>query len=144
MLVFEQERNAKAVAVWAAFHAGDPIRPPVFLGTNVRFFLFHEEVNPRDEVTFEAYTTDARVSLDFQLRAAAWRARHLACYCDDPVGFPDQFTVKVDLQNFDEAAYFGAPVVFLDCQVPATQPIGASSGWIQSRLTCSWRRTMCS
>lgn len=120
---FVEEHNAEASAVWAAFHAGAPVRPPVFLGTNARFFLLNEELNPRGRVSFEAYTTDAHVTLDFQLRAAAWRALRLAPYCDDPVGLPDRFTVKVDLQNFDEAAYFGAPVIFLDGQVPATEPI---------------------
>jgi hypothetical protein len=120
---FEEKHNAEAAAVWAAFHAGDPIRPPVFLGTNARFFLLNEELNPRGQVSFEAYTTDARVTIDFQLRAGTWRAQYLAPYCDDPVGLPDKFTVKVDLQNFDEAAYFGAPVVFPDHQVPATRPI---------------------
>lgn len=117
------EHNAEAAAVWAAFHAGDPIRPPVFLGTNARFFLLNEELNPGGAVSFEAYTTDARVTLDFQLRAAVWRALQVAPFCDDPAGLPERFTVKVDLQNFDEAAYFGAPVVFLDQQVPATRPI---------------------
>jgi hypothetical protein len=120
---FAEEHNAEAAAVWAAFRAGDPIRPPVFLGTNARFFLFNEELNPKGRLSFEAYTIDPQATLDFQLRAAAWRARYLAPCCDDPVGLPDKFTVKVDLQNFDEAAYFGAPVVFLDHQVPATLPI---------------------
>jgi hypothetical protein len=124
---FEQH-NAEAAAVWAAFHAGDPIRPPVFLGTNARFFLFNDELNPGGQVSFETYTTDARVTLDFQLRAAAWRAQQVAPYCDDPAGLPDKFVVKVDLQNFDEAAYFGAPVVFLDRQVPATRPILQADG----------------
>jgi hypothetical protein len=122
-LGFKSVQNDEAAAVWEAFHAGQPIRPPVFLGTTTRYFLFNDRCNPGGQVTFESYTVRAPVQLEFQLRAAAWRAEHIAPYCDDKVGLPDQWTVKVDLQNFDEAAYFGAPVVFLDDQVPATRPI---------------------
>ena len=35
--------------------------------------------------------------------------------------------VRVDLQNFDEAAFFGAPVEFLPHQVPDTRPILAGN-----------------
>ena len=118
--------NAEAIAVWEAFTAGRPIRPPVALGTNTQFFIFNDDLNPGEAVTFESYCTDADVMLDFQLRAAAWRAGQIAPYCDDPIGMPpnrEAWPVRVDLQNFDEAAYFGAPVVFLDAQVPDTMPI---------------------
>jgi hypothetical protein len=115
--------NREAQAVWDAFHAGRPLRPPVFLGTATQYFVLNDDLNPGRAVTFESYTTDARQMLEFQLRAAVWRAEHIAPYCDDPMGLPDEFTVKVDLQNFDEAAYFGAPVVYLPGQVPDTRPI---------------------
>jgi hypothetical protein len=117
------EHNAEAAEVWAAFHAGQPIRPPVFLGTNTQYFIFNEALNPGEAVTFESYTQSGRTMLEFQLRAAVWRAEHIAPHCDDPLGLPDTFQVKVDLQNFDEAAYFGAPVLFLPHQVPDTTPI---------------------
>jgi hypothetical protein len=61
--------------------------------------------------------------LQFQLRAAGWRAANIAPYCDDPVGLPDSFSVYVDLQTYDDAGFFGAPVVFLPNQVPDTRPI---------------------
>jgi hypothetical protein len=120
---FFNEHNAEAAEVWAAFRAGRPIRPPVYLGTNTQYFIFNEALNPGEAVTFERYTKSGRVMLDFQLRAAVWRAEHIAPCCDDPAGLPDLFQVKVDLQNFDEAAYFGAPVIFLPHQVPDTTPI---------------------
>ena len=64
--------------------------------------------------------------LDFQLRAAKWRSEHIAPYCDDPIGMPpnrEAWLVRVDLQNFDEAAQLGAPVVFIRGQVPDTRPV---------------------
>ena len=39
------------------------------------------------------------------------------------MGLPDAFEVSVDLQNYDDAGLFGAPVVFLPHQVPDTRPI---------------------
>lgn len=123
MPLFIDEHNAEARAVWQAFHAGRPIRPPVFLGTNTQYFIFNNDLNPGEAVTFAAYSTNAATLLDFQLRAAVWRSEHVAPHCDDPMGLPDSFSVRVDLQNYDEAAYFGAPVLFLAHQVPNTQPI---------------------
>jgi hypothetical protein len=118
-----EEHNQEARAVWDAFHAGRPIRPPIVLGTATQFFIFNENLNPAEAVTFERYSLDAGVMLDFQLRAAAWRGQYIAPYCDDPAGIPEKFIVRVDLQNFDEAAYFGAPVEFIPNQVPDTLPI---------------------
>ena len=61
------EHNAEAQAVWAAFHAGRPIRPPA----NTQYSIFNHDLNPGDQVSFEAYSTDARTMLAFQLRAVA-------------------------------------------------------------------------
>ncbi len=105
---------------------------------------------------WERYCTDADTMLDFQLRAAAWRAEHIAPYCDDPIGMPpnrEAWLVRIDLQNFDEAAYLGAPVVFLPGQVPDTPPILAGDrkntlfdAGLPDPLTGGWygRRTRCS
>lgn len=112
--------------MWDAFAAGAPIRPPVVLGTATQFFIFNDDLNPGEAVTFEAYCTGADVMLDFQLQAAAWRAEHIAPFCDDLIGMPpnrEAWLVRIDLQNFDEPAYFGAPVVFLPGQVPDARPI---------------------
>jgi hypothetical protein len=118
-----EAHNAEASAVWEAFHVGRPTRPPVALGTNTRFFILNEELNPGERVTFEDYSTDGVTMLQFQLRAAEWRAANIAPYCDDPVGLPDTFSVYVDLQNYDDAGFFGAPLVYIPHQVPDTRPI---------------------
>jgi len=118
-----QEHNEEANLVWEAFNAGLPIRPPVHLGTTTQYFIFNDDLNPGERVSFEAYSTDAETMLSFQLRSQAWRGEKIAPYCDDQVGVPKEFVVKVDLQNFDEAAYFGAPIMFMSHQVPDTVPI---------------------
>ena len=120
---FVNDHNQEAQTVWDAFRAGNPIRPPVGLGTSTQFFIFNHELNSDELVSFEAYMTQAKVMLDFSLKASVWRAYYIAPYCDDQVGLPDEFTLRIDLQNIDEAAYFGAPVQFLPHQVPDTLPI---------------------
>lgn len=118
-----KDHNTEAAEVWSAFKTRKPSRPPVFLGTSLQYFIHHDELNPAGKLDYEVYSTQAGVMLDFQLRTAAWRAEHIAPYCDDPVGLPPEWSVKVDLQTYDEAAYFGAPLYFLPGQVPDTQPI---------------------
>ena len=105
---------------------GIPIRPPVSLGTGTQFFIYNDDLNPGGAVDWERYCTDADTMLDFQLRAAVWRAEHIAPYCDDPIGMPpnrEAWLVRIDLQNFDEAAHLGAPVMFLPGQIPDTPTI---------------------
>jgi hypothetical protein len=118
-----EAHNAEARAVWEAFDAGLPSRPPVALGTSTRFFIFNEELNPGEKLTFEAYSADGVAMLRFQLRAADWRAVNIGPLFDDPVGLPETFSVYVDLQTYDDAGFFGAPLVFMPGQVPDTCPI---------------------
>jgi uroporphyrinogen-III decarboxylase len=118
--------NAEAAAVWRAFDAKAPIRPPVALGTSTQFFIFDDDLNPGQAVSFQSYCTDADVMLDFQLAAAAWRSEWIAPFCDDPIGMPpnrEAWLVRIDLQSFDEASFFGAPVVFFPGHLPDTRPI---------------------
>ncbi len=118
-----EQHNEEARAVWKAFHDGKPIRPPVHLGTATQFFILNDDLNPGLRINFEQYSRDARSMLEMQLKAAVWRSEKIAPYCDDQIGLPEKFVVKVDLQTYDEAAYFGAPVIFFPDQVPDTKPI---------------------
>lgn len=119
------DHNAEAAQVWSDFHHRRPNRPPVHLGTTVQYFMGVAELRNAAgrELDFAAYSTNAELMLDFQLRSAAWRSTHIASHCDDQAGLPAAWEVRVDLQTYDEAAYFGAPVIFLPGQVPDTRPI---------------------
>ncbi len=108
-----EAHNAEARAVWEAFHAGRPTRPPVALVANARLFIFNEELNPGERVIFEDYSTDGVTMLQLQLRAAEWRAANIAPYCDDPVGLPETFSVYVDLQTYDDPEYARALLDFV-------------------------------
>lgn len=119
-----RRHNEEARQVWEAYHAGNPIRVPVILETDTRFFMLqNDDLNPGDRLSFREYSEDPTIMMDFQLRAAEWRGYHIAPYCDDQAGMPDKFVVTVDMQRYFDAGFFGAPVQYFPGQTPDTQPI---------------------
>jgi len=120
------QHNEEAREVWAAYHAGNPIRVPVILGTSARgatYYLFDEAFNPNGKVTFQAYSEDPLVMMDVQLRAAEWRAYNEALCCDDPAGPPECYSVAVDLLRYFDAGFFGAKIEYREGVIPDTTPI---------------------
>jgi hypothetical protein len=115
--------NEEAQAVWVAYRAGRPLRVPVTLCADTRFFILNEELNPGERMSFQDYSEDPLTMMDFQLRAAEWRALHIAPHCDDPAGLPEKFPVTVDLQRYFDAGFFGATVEYRAGQTPDTRPI---------------------
>lgn len=115
--------NEEAQAVWATYKSGRPLRVPVTLCADTRFFILDNDFNPGEQVSFQAYSEDPRVMMDIQLRMAEWRALHIAPVCDDPAGLPEKFLVTIDMQRYRDAAYFGAPVEYRAGQVPDSRPI---------------------
>jgi len=115
-------QNDEMKQVWDAYHAGRPIRVPVVLGLNVRYYLFSFWLNPRG-ISFEAYSEDPEVMLETQLEFQHY-VRHNLLF-DQQMGMPEEAwgAVGVDLQNYYEAAWFGCPVHYRDGQVPDTSPI---------------------
>ncbi len=126
------QHNEEAQAVWAAYRAGQPIRVPVTLWSDARFFLMDDNFNPGGAISFRDYCTDARVIMNVQLRAADWRARHIAPCCDDVAGPPERYTISVDQLRYFDAGFFGAPVEFRDGQMPDTRPclVGDKKNWL--------------
>ena len=68
---FIEKHNHEAQEVWEAFNKGNPIRPPVVLGTNTQFFIFNDLLNPDEKIDFETYTNNAKTMLDFSLKASS-------------------------------------------------------------------------
>ncbi len=111
--------NAEVVEVWKAYGAGRPSRTPIMLGTNTRYFMLDAHANDMG-VGFEDYTNDPDLMFDVQLRFERWKRFNLLQ--DAPLGPPERWRVRVDLQNFYEAAWFGCPIEYMDDQVPDTRP----------------------
>lgn len=117
-----RRHNDEVTAVWAAYRARKPIRTPVILGTNTRFFLLGENA-PFRQVDFQAYTLNPDVMFDTQVRCQDWLRHNLPQ--DAAMGLPTEeegWSIGVDFQNFYEAGWFGCELAFFDGQVPDTHP----------------------
>jgi hypothetical protein len=114
--------NEEKKAVWDAYHQGKPKRVPVLVATNPRVILLNPRLNT-GRYSFERYFQDPGTMLEVQLQHAHHRATWLHRFTDDPLGVPEVWHVSVDRQNVYEAAFFGAPLVYREGQVPDTKPI---------------------
>ena len=117
-----EAHNREVKEVWDAYHAGRPIRVPMVLGINVRYYLFSPWLNPR-KITFQQYTENPDLMLETQLEFQHY-VRHNLLF-DGEMGMPKEAWpgAHVDLQNYYEAAWFGCPVRYHDGQVPDSEPI---------------------
>jgi uroporphyrinogen-III decarboxylase len=115
-----EKHNADQKAVWDAFHAGRPTRVPVMIGTNPRIILLNPDLNTNG-ATFKQYMDDPEMMADIFVLHLHW-VRHNYRF-DQEMGLPDDgWKLWIDLQNFYEAAWFGAPVHFPDNNCPYASP----------------------
>lgn len=113
--------NDEVKAVWEAYQAGKPTRVPVILGVNPRVVLLNSALNEKG-ITFRQYSEDVDTMMQVQLQTQHYIRHNLLQ--DAEMGLPkDGWHTYVDLQNYYEAAWFGAPVEYRDGQVPDTSPI---------------------
>ena len=112
--------NPRQVEVWERFRQGDPIRPPVIVGTNARYYMDIPEVNVNG-ISFKEYTEDPAVMLDFQCRCEAYDRLYIPF--DAERGLPEAWAPTVDWQNVYDAVWWGAERVYLSGNVPDTRPI---------------------
>ncbi len=115
------EHNARVKQVWDAYHSGKPTRVPVILGVNPRTILLNSALNT-EGITFQQYSEDADTMAHVQMRSQHYIRHNLMQ--DAEMGLPERgWAISVDLQNYYEAAWFGAPVEYRPGQVPDTSPI---------------------
>jgi uroporphyrinogen-III decarboxylase len=116
-----EKHNEEVRQVWDAYKAGKPTRVPVILGINPRIILLNPELNT-EGISFRQYSEDVDVMARMQLASQHYIRHHLLQ--DAEMGPPkDGWHIGIDLQNYYEAAWFGAPVEYRDGQVPDTTPI---------------------
>jgi len=114
-----EAHNAEVQQVWEAFHAGNPIRVPMILGTFLRFTVLNPEANLKG-ITFGDYFHDPDVIFEHQLRHEYWVRHNVPS--DTPMGIPDIWTINVDLMNSYEQLWYGAELRFIDGNIPDTPP----------------------
>ncbi len=105
--------------MWRAFHARHPVRIPIILGTNTRYFMFNKEANP-EGLDFKTYSEDPDVMFEAQLKFLRWNKFNLLQDCE--LGLPQKWTIRPDFQNYYEAAWFGCEIHYFPDQVPDTMP----------------------
>ena len=116
-----ERHNEEVSAVWEAYQAGKPTRVPVILGVNPRVIILNPALNAND-ISFREYSQDPDVMARVQLETQHYIRHNLLQ--DAEMGLPkDGWHIYVDLQNYYEAAWFGAPVEYREGQVPDTSPI---------------------
>ncbi len=115
-----ERHNAEVERLWADFALGKPSRVPVILGTNTRYYVLSQAANP-DGLTFRQYHGNPDTMLQAQVRFADWDRHNLIQ--DAERGLPAEgWDVRVDFQNYYEAAWLGCPIEYVDGQVPDTTP----------------------
>ena len=114
------QHNAESKEVIEAFAARKPIRVPVQVGTNTRYFMFHPEANDFG-MDFRRYSDDPDVMFESLLKFSRWSKFNILQ--DAELGLPEKWWIYVDFQNYYDAAWFGCPLEYLDDQVPDTRPV---------------------
>jgi uroporphyrinogen-III decarboxylase len=115
-----ERHNAEVERLWNDYALGRPSRVPVVLGASTRFFLLSSASNP-EGLSFRQYHGDPDTMLQAQVRFSDW-SRHNVLQ-DAPLGLPaDGWDVRVDFQNYYEAAWLGCPIEYVDGEVPDTTP----------------------
>lgn len=114
------QHNTEQAAVWAAYHAGTPTRVPMTIGANERMVLLDPRLNEKG-YRFKACFEDPGTMFEMLLDVQYW-IRH-ALPCDMERGLPETWTISPSFQNVYEAAWFGAPIHYMDGEVPDTRPM---------------------
>ncbi len=110
------EHNKEVRRVWEAYHSGKPYRIPMMLGVNPRLFLLDPKLNTK-HITFQEYSENVDVMIDVQMQHQYYVRHNL--YADHEMGLPEGgWMVYVDLQNYYEAAWYGADILYYENQVP--------------------------
>ncbi|QQE12051.1 hypothetical protein JD969_00820 [Planctomycetota bacterium] len=114
--------NEDKAAVLESYQKRNPIRVPVMLYTNPRTVLLNSDWNP-EGYTFEQAATDPETQVKVLLQHELYRRTVIHKYTDDPVGLPDTWEIMLNMYNTYDAAYYGAPSIYLPEQVPDTEVI---------------------
>ncbi|MBT9150962.1 MAG: hypothetical protein DDT40_01143 [candidate division WS2 bacterium] len=115
-----KEHNKEVNEVWSSFENGEPVRIPLILGLSSRYFMFNNDVNPKG-ISYKEYTENPDIMFEMQTKFDYFRRMNIPA--DYEMGIPEEgWTVLVDFQNYYEAAWLGANVVYIENNVPANKP----------------------
>lgn len=114
------QSNQEQAAVWQAFNAGAPTRVPMTIACNPRMILLDPTLNTKG-YTFQQCFSDPAVMFEIDLQFTDWMRHQLPG--DFEHGIPEEWAICPNFQNCGDAAWLGAPLWFLDGEVPDSRPI---------------------
>jgi uroporphyrinogen-III decarboxylase len=115
------QHNEEVRQVWQAYRAGHPIRVPMNLVTDMRWYLLDPELN-REGITWQAYLNDPELMFEVYLKYA-YAMRHRIPYQDAILGIPEEgWSVTPFFANIVDEAWFGCEIIYPEGQAAATIP----------------------
>jgi hypothetical protein len=114
--------NEEVRAVMDSYNARRPIRVPLIVQGSITNYFFNPELNTSG-LSFERFFKDPDVQIRAQLAHQYWLRHHVVC--DLEMGLPEKWGLRVDFQNSYDASWAGAPVLYIENQLPDTEPIFA-------------------
>ncbi len=114
------EQNHQTAQLWHDFENGKHQRVPIRLNSNSKVLLLDKSLN-RKGITFKDYFFNPDTMAEVQFHWELWRRFLLPG--DHEHGLPKEWEIYIDFQNVYDGSWFGCPLLFLEGQVPTTQPI---------------------
>lgn len=113
--------NEEVRQVWQAYREGKPLRVPMILCTEMRWYLLDPKLNLAG-ISWEEYLNDPKIMFECCLKHA-YAARHQIHYQDVILGVPDEGWVVVPFfANIIDEAWFGCQIHFMEGQAATTLP----------------------
>jgi uroporphyrinogen-III decarboxylase len=117
--------NTEVSELWAVLNAWKkPSRIPIILGANTRYFMFNPAANS-EGLEFRRYSEYPDIMFEALLGFQRWSRFNLLQ--DAQLGWPEEWSITPDFQNYHEAAWFGCQIHYIPGQVPDTMPDFASA-----------------
>jgi len=115
------QHNEEVRQVWQAYREGHPIRVPMSLVAEMRWFLLDPELN-QEGITWEAYLNHPELMFDLCLKHA-YLVRHPIPYQDAILGIPEEgWHVAPFFANIIDEAWFGCEIIYPEGQAATTLP----------------------
>ena len=103
-----------------SYNKGEPIRVPLQIHGSITNYFFNPDLNTKG-LTFEQFFKDPDVQINAHLEYQHWVRHHILC--DHEMGIPEHWYLRVDFQNSYDASWAGAPIHYIEGQLPDTLPI---------------------
>ena len=115
------QHNEEVRQVWEAYRAGHPIRVPMSLVAEMRWYLLDPQLNP-EGITWEAFLNQPELMFELCLKHA-YAVRHRLIYQDTYLGIPEEgWRVAPFFANIIDEAWFGCEIIYPEGQAATTLP----------------------